>query len=48
MAPFHLPWTTFSAFIVLAATITLALVWAMIDKYRESSHEEADPKEVGE
>jgi hypothetical protein len=37
MAPFHLPWSTFGAFLVLLATIGLALVWAAIDKRREES-----------
>lgn len=35
MAPFNLPWLTFSAFLVLAGTILLALVWAAIDKARD-------------
>jgi hypothetical protein len=35
MAPFHLPWLTFSAFLVLGGTIVLALVWALVDKSRE-------------
>ncbi len=35
MAPFHLPWSTFGAFLVLAGTIILALVWAAVDKIRE-------------
>lgn len=39
MAPFHLPWLTFGAFLVLAGTIVLALVWALIDKARDSQDE---------
>lgn len=35
MAPFHLPWLTFGSFLVLAGTIVLALVWALIDKARD-------------
>jgi hypothetical protein len=35
MAPFHLPWLTFSAFLVLAGTIVLALVWAAVDKMKD-------------
>ena len=35
MPPFHLPWCTFGAFLVLAGTIVLAIVWALIDKYRD-------------
>lgn len=35
MAPFHLPWLTFGAFVVLAGTIVLALVWAFVDKVRD-------------
>ena len=33
-AMFNLPWSTFGAFIVLIATIVLALVWAWLDKRR--------------
>lgn len=44
MAPFHLPWSTFAAFLVLGATIALALIWAAIDKVRSGS----DPKEGAE
>jgi len=32
MAPFHLPWATFGAFLVLGGTIVLAFVWALIDR----------------
>jgi hypothetical protein len=39
MAPFHLPWLTFGAFLVLAGTIVLALVWAVIDKVRDRQDE---------
>ncbi len=35
MAPFHLPWSTFGAFLVLAGTIALALVRALIGKSRD-------------
>ncbi len=43
MAPFHLPWLTFSAFLVLGATIVLALSWAGIDKIRnQSDHQEEE------
>jgi hypothetical protein len=35
MAPFHLPWLTFGAFLVLGGTILLALVWALLDKRKE-------------
>ena len=35
MAPFHLPWLTFGSFLVLGATILLAIGWALIDKARE-------------
>ena len=34
MAPFQMPWSTFSAFLVLGGTIVLAIVWALIDKAR--------------
>lgn len=36
MAPFHLPWSTFGAFLVLGGTIVLAIVWAIIDKMKNS------------
>ncbi len=39
MAPFHLPWSTFGAFLVLGGTILLALVWALIDKINEGDDE---------
>jgi hypothetical protein len=35
MAPFHLPWSLFGAFLVLGGAILLALVWAARDKARE-------------
>ena len=39
MAPFHLPWLTFAAFLVLGATIVLALVWAWVDRARQRKDE---------
>lgn len=39
MAPFGMPWSTFSAFLVLAGTIVLAVVWALIDRAREDAGE---------
>lgn len=35
MAPFHLPWLTFGAFLVLGGTIVLAIAWAVIGKLRD-------------
>jgi hypothetical protein len=35
MAPFHLPWPTFGAFLVLGGTLVLAFVWAMVDLRRD-------------
>jgi hypothetical protein len=35
MPPWNLPWSTFGAFLVLGATILLALVWAIRDRARE-------------
>ncbi len=35
MAPFNLPWSTFGAFAVLAATIVLAVIWALWDRARD-------------
>jgi hypothetical protein len=34
MPLFGLPWSTFAAFLVLAATIVLAVVWACADGRR--------------
>ena len=34
-AMFGLPWSTFGAFLVLIATIVLALVWAWLDGRRD-------------
>jgi hypothetical protein len=31
---FGMPWSTFGAFVVLIATIVLALVWALWDRRR--------------
>ena len=39
MAPFHLPWSTFGAFLVLIGTIVLALVWAAWDRSRDGDDE---------
>lgn len=35
MAPWNLPWSTFAAFCVFAASIALAVVWALVDKARD-------------
>ena len=35
MGPFHIPWSTFSAFLVVVAAAILAVVWALRDKRRE-------------
>jgi hypothetical protein len=37
MPPFNLPWSTFGAFVVLAVTLLLAVVWALWDRRREIS-----------
>lgn len=39
MAPWHLPWSTFGAFVVLVATIVLAVVWAALDRRREADRD---------
>jgi hypothetical protein len=39
MAPFGLPWSTFAAFLVLGATIVLAVVWAWLDGRRDRKDE---------
>ncbi len=40
MAPFHMPWSTFGAFMVLGGTIVLALIWAAWDKSRDRRKDE--------
>ncbi len=35
MGPFHIPWSSFGALLLLGATIVLALVWAIWDRVRE-------------
>jgi hypothetical protein len=35
MGPFHLPWSTFSAFLVVAAAVLVAVFWAIDDRRRE-------------
>ena len=34
MGPFNMPWLTFTAFIVTAASIILAVIWAVLDRER--------------
>lgn len=42
MAPMHLPWSTFGAFVVLGATIVLAVGWALWDRARERAQDRKD------
>jgi hypothetical protein len=35
MGPFNFPWLTFLAFVVTAASIVLAIVWAALGRGRE-------------
>ena len=35
MGPFNMPWLTFAAFVVTAASIVLAVVWAALDRERK-------------
>lgn len=35
MGPFNMPWGTFMAFIVTAASIVAAVVWAVVAKRRD-------------
>jgi hypothetical protein len=37
MGPFNFPLLTFLAFVVTAASILLAVVWALVDRRREES-----------
>ena len=39
MAPFHLPWITFGAFLVLGGTIILAFIWALVDRIKDREDE---------
>ncbi len=39
MAPFHLSWLTFGAFLVLGGPLILALVWALVAKVRDQDRE---------
>ena len=39
MAPFHLPWITFGAFLVLGGTIILAFIWALVDRATDREDE---------
>ena len=40
MGPFHIPWSTFGAVLLLGVAILLALVWAWSDKARERAGED--------
>ncbi len=35
MGPFHIPWSTFGAFLVVGLALLLALLWALWDRSRE-------------
>ena len=35
MGPFNFPWLTFLAFVVAAASVVLAVVWAVLDRRQE-------------
>jgi hypothetical protein len=37
MGPFHIPWSTFGAVLMLGAAILLAIIWALWDKSRDKS-----------
>jgi len=40
MAPFHMPWSTFGAFLVLDFTIVLAIAWALYDRSKDREDSE--------
>jgi len=42
MGPFHIPWSTFGAFLTAAAAIVLAVVWALGDLSREKREKDRD------
>jgi hypothetical protein len=35
MGPFHIPWSSFGAFLVVIAAVVLAVAWALRDLARE-------------
>ena len=37
MGPFNMPWSTFLAFVVTAASIVAAILWAVIDRKRDDT-----------
>jgi len=37
MGPFHLPWSTFLAFIVIILSIGIAIVWALKEKKQDKA-----------
>lgn len=37
MGPFNLPWSTFLAFIVILASIAIAVIWAWNEKKQDRS-----------
>ncbi len=41
-APFALPWGTFAAFLVVAGTIVLAIVWSAVAARRDRGEEDGD------
>jgi hypothetical protein len=38
MGPFNIPWSTFTAFIVIGGSFIIALAWAIIDTRRDSNN----------
>ncbi len=41
MGPFNMPWMTFSAFIVIGASIAISIIWAINDIRKESGGDRA-------
>jgi hypothetical protein len=37
MGPFHLPWSTFLAFVVVLAGIVIAVAWALKEKKQDKA-----------
>ena len=35
MGPFNLPWSTFLAYVVIGASVGIAVLWAVLDKKKE-------------
>ena len=37
MGPFHIPWSSFGAVLLVALAIVVAVAWATVDRHREGN-----------